>query len=47
LFLADALYARLRATREPHRHRQVKFPIVEGDPDTPPITTEMVKKARA
>jgi hypothetical protein len=45
--VADALCARLHATREPHRHPRVKFPIIEGDPDAPPITTELVKKARA
>ena len=45
--VADALRARLSAPRQPHPRRRVKFPIIEGDPEAPPITTEMVEEALA
>jgi len=42
--ITDALRSKLHAGPTPKRHR-VKFPIIEGDPNAPPITDEMVKAA--
>lgn len=42
--IADALRAKLSAPPA-ERPRRVKFPIIEGNPDGPPITDEMVNAA--
>ena len=42
--VADALRTKLRAAPA-KKKRRVKFPIIEGDPNAPPITDEMVKAA--
>ena len=43
-FIVDALRGKLRA-QPPRKRRRVKFPIIEGDPNAPPLTDEMVKNA--
>jgi hypothetical protein len=44
--VTEALRQRLRAGAKRKRHR-TKFPIIEGDPTAPPLTTEMVQAALA